>query len=216
MAYSCRVASPLERLLWPRKFGLMVGISSFSMNIFVFLAFLILPKLADSQSDFDLDNSGTDFALLIVVLCSVVSNLASYLVVVAMKFEKGKTDKKSTSALVANTFSAFGRAVIPQDGNSTFRAILNLPPAFYLAILGNKAINYFFNTFSLFSHLYLQREFWSIPIASVPGYGSRLSSGWRLGSVHGTRHGQLWPTIEIPCGCMWAGIDSLSSSWHFQ
>jgi MFS family permease len=31
------------------------------------------------------------------------------------------------------------------------RAVLNLPPALYLAILGNKAVFYFFNTFSLFS-----------------------------------------------------------------
>jgi hypothetical protein len=128
----------------------VVGISFLFFNIYVFLAFLMMPKLADSQSDSDLDSSGTDFALLIIVVLSLVSTVASYLVEVARKFEK-KVDRQSTSALVANTFSAFGRAVIPRDGDSMLRAVLNLPPAFYLAILGNKAIWYFFNTFSLFS-----------------------------------------------------------------
>jgi hypothetical protein len=128
----------------------VVGISFLFFNIYVFLAFLIMPKLADSKSDFDLDSSGTDFALLIVVVFSLVSTVASYLVEVARKFEK-KVDSQSTSALVADTFSAFGKAVIPRDGDSMLRALLNLPPALYLAILGNKAVFYFFNTFSLFS-----------------------------------------------------------------
>jgi O-antigen/teichoic acid export membrane protein len=79
----------------------VIGISFLFFNIFVFLAFLILPKLADSQSDFDLDGNGTDFALLIVVFFFLISNVASYLVVVAMKLEKGKNDSQSTSTLTA-------------------------------------------------------------------------------------------------------------------
>jgi hypothetical protein len=138
----------------------MVGLSTFFISFSVFLAFLVLPQLADSQSDYDLDSSGTDFALLIVVVVCLVSSLASYLVWAGMKFENGKKiDNQSESARVASTVSAFGRAVIPRDGDSMLKAVLSLPPAFYLAILGNKSVNYFFNTFSLFSTPIYEEEF---------------------------------------------------------
>jgi hypothetical protein len=106
-------------------------------SVTVFLAFLLLPKLADSRSDFDLDSSGTDFALLIVVVFCFLSTIASYIVVAAMKFENNKMIHSAQGA-TTTMFAAFGRAVIPREGDSILRTMIGLvPPALYLAVANN-------------------------------------------------------------------------------
>jgi MFS family permease len=90
------------------------------------------------------------------VFC-LLSTIASYIVVAAMKFENNKMIHSAQGA-TTTMFAAFGRAVIPREGDSILRTLIGLPPAFYLAVLGNKAINFFFNTFSLFSTvIYIER-----------------------------------------------------------
>jgi MFS family permease len=143
--------------VFPHNFGTMIGISGLLSSFESFAAFQVLPIVANSRSDVDLDSSGTDSALLLIVLLCLVSTIATYAVAVGLFLEKrNKREAGGDIAVLESTFGALAKAMIPSAAKGL--ASLKLPRSFYLTVFGLKAVWYFANTFSLYSvDLYARR-----------------------------------------------------------
>ena len=133
--------------IFPRHFGFMLGLHSLRGALIYFIASIFLRKMTTDV--------GIEHTLALLVVICIVTTIASIIVNVSYKKEetikltKGDKSNVQQQEKVVQLFASLAEALAPTIPNG--RSRWRFPAPFYFAILGNKAINYFLNTFSVFA-----------------------------------------------------------------
>lgn len=133
------IASPeCYRKAFPSKQGLMSGVDTAQRMMWVFLSYQTLPIMADSRIG---SNEGTNYALAICFLLSLVSTYASIAVAVGFFFEdnnmKMSLSGDSDEAILKRTLGSLAKAATP--GLPSGLARYKLPISVYLIVVAIKS-----------------------------------------------------------------------------
>mmetsp|Transcript_17005 Transcript_17005/g.39237 ORF Transcript_17005/g.39237 Transcript_17005/m.39237 type:complete len:592 (-) Transcript_17005:751-2526(-) len=139
--------------LFPDYFGLMAGVRNMIQSTSGFLAFVLLPIWADTQSN---ENDGTSFALWMCFLLALVSLFSCIIVKWSMSreaehaAEQASAEAQSDQATITKTIRAFAKATTPVAPLGCEK--WKLPFSFYLAAVGIKAQYFAPFAFTAFSN----------------------------------------------------------------
>ncbi len=141
--------------IFPRHIGFMLGLHSLRGALIYFIASIFMRKITTVI--------GIEHTLALLVAFCIVTTIASIIVDVSCKKEETmkitKNDKSNSQhqEKVVELFASLADALAPSIPKGRSRC--RFPAPFYFAILGNKAINYFLNTFSVFAVELYARNF---------------------------------------------------------